>query len=195
MIAAFTNYPHWFQPSAVRYISFFSNIQVGLGSCWWWSKKLWQTSNRPLLGFYGAASHKDGEGNGNPLQYSCLEHPMDWGAWWASVHGVAKSWTWLSDFTFHFDIRKLSDLFVSPVAVPWAPVNPVTPLWPHPTRSNGQPFSNGSTHHQSPKLLSKEETHPRNFANITHSSFARIAVFLRHTEPCDHSLFVPSFFL
>ena len=45
-----------------------------------------------------------GEGNGNPLQYSCLENPMDGGAWWAAVHGVARSWTRLSDFpfTFHF---------------------------------------------------------------------------------------------
>ena len=34
-----------------------------------------------------------GDGNGNPLQYSCLENPMDRGAWWATVHGVAKSWT------------------------------------------------------------------------------------------------------
>ena len=34
---------------------------------------------------------KNGEGNGNPLQYSCLEHPMDRGAWWATVHGVTKS--------------------------------------------------------------------------------------------------------
>ena len=41
-----------------------------------------------------------GEGNGTPLQYSCLENPMDRGAWWAAVHGVAKSQTWLSDFTF-----------------------------------------------------------------------------------------------
>ncbi len=40
-----------------------------------------------------------GEGNGNPLQYSCLENPMDGGAWWATVHGVAKSRTRLSDFT------------------------------------------------------------------------------------------------
>ena len=40
-----------------------------------------------------------GEGNGNPLQYSCLENPMDEGAWWAAVHGVAKSRTRLSDFT------------------------------------------------------------------------------------------------
>ena len=37
------------------------------------------------------------EGNGYPLQYSCLENPMDRGAWWAIVHGVAKSWTQLSD--------------------------------------------------------------------------------------------------
>ena len=43
-------------------------------------------------------------GNGTPLQYSCLEYPMDGGAWWAAVHGVAKSRTRLSDFTltFHF---------------------------------------------------------------------------------------------
>ena len=45
-----------------------------------------------------------GEGNGTPLQYSCLENPMDGGAWKAAVHGVAKSQTRLSDFTltFHF---------------------------------------------------------------------------------------------
>ena len=43
-----------------------------------------------------------GEGNGNPLQYSCLENPMDGGAWWATVHGVAKSQTRLSEFTFTF---------------------------------------------------------------------------------------------
>ena len=40
-----------------------------------------------------------GEGNGNLLQYSCLENPMDRGAWWATVHGVTKSQTRLSDFT------------------------------------------------------------------------------------------------
>ena len=45
-----------------------------------------------------------GEGNGTSLQYSCLENPMDEGAWWAAVHEVAKSRTRLSDFTstFHF---------------------------------------------------------------------------------------------
>ena len=45
-----------------------------------------------------------GEGNGTPLQCSCLENPMDRAAWWAAVHGVKKSWTRLSGFifTFHF---------------------------------------------------------------------------------------------
>ena len=47
---------------------------------------------------------KCGESKGTPLQYFCLENPMDGGAWWAAVHGVAESWTRLSDFifTFHF---------------------------------------------------------------------------------------------
>ena len=48
-----------------------------------------------------------GEGNGNPLQYSCLANPMDRGAWWAAVHGVARSWTRLSDFTFPFPFHAL----------------------------------------------------------------------------------------
>ena len=48
-----------------------------------------------------------GEGNGTPLQYSCLENPMDRGAWWAAVHGVAKSWTQLRDFTFTFHVHAL----------------------------------------------------------------------------------------
>ena len=50
---------------------------------------------------------KDGEGNGTPLQYSCLENPMDGGAWRAAVHGVAKSRTRLSDFTFTFHFHAL----------------------------------------------------------------------------------------
>ena len=48
-----------------------------------------------------------GEGNGTPLQYSCLENPMDGGAWWASVHGVARSRTRLSDFTLFFHFHAL----------------------------------------------------------------------------------------
>ena len=50
-----------------------------------------------------------GEGNNNPLQYSCLENPVDRGTWWAAVHGVAKSRTQLSDFTF--TLGKLWNLF------------------------------------------------------------------------------------
>ena len=53
-----------------------------------------------------------GEGNGNPLQYSCLENPMDGGAWWATIHGVAKCRTRLSDFTFHFPGRSVRALFL-----------------------------------------------------------------------------------
>ena len=48
-----------------------------------------------------------GEGFGNPLQYSFLENPMDGGAWWAAVQGVAKSRAQLSDFIFTFHFRTL----------------------------------------------------------------------------------------
>ena len=52
------------------------------------------------LGLIPGLGRSPGEGNGNPLQYSCLENPMDRGAWWATVHRVAKSQTRLSNFTF-----------------------------------------------------------------------------------------------
>ena len=52
-------------------------------------------------------SHAFGEGNGTPRQYSCLQNPMDGGAWWAVVHGVTKSQTRLSDFTFTFHFPAL----------------------------------------------------------------------------------------
>jgi len=48
-----------------------------------------------------------GEGDGTPLQYSCLENPMDGGAWWAAVHGVTEGRTRLSDFTFTFHFHAL----------------------------------------------------------------------------------------
>ena len=53
------------------------------------------------------SGRSSGEGNGNPLQYSCLENPIDGGAWEAAVHGVAKSRTQLSDFTFTFHFHAL----------------------------------------------------------------------------------------
>ena len=51
-----------------------------------------------------------GERNGNPLQYSCLESPMDGGAWLATVHGVAKSQTWLSDFTIYLSLSLVENI-------------------------------------------------------------------------------------
>ena len=53
-------------------------------------KKVFPPAHRAYL---GCARHGAGEGNGTPLQYSCLEYPMDGGAWWAAAHGVAKSQT------------------------------------------------------------------------------------------------------
>ena len=64
-----------------------------------WSP-LWSQKLSPCTVFYG-------EGNGTPLQYSCLENPMDGGAWKAGVHGVAEGWTRLSDFTFIFHFHAL----------------------------------------------------------------------------------------
>ena len=58
--------------------------------------------NEGDIGSIPGSGRSPGEGNGNPLQYSCLENPMDGGAWWAIVHRVAKSQTRLSDFTFAF---------------------------------------------------------------------------------------------
>ena len=56
------------------------------------------------LGSVPGMGRSPGEGNGNPLQYSCLENPMEGGAWQATVHGVAKSWTRPSDFTSLLDV-------------------------------------------------------------------------------------------
>ena len=52
------------------------------------------------LGSVPGSGKSPGEGNGNPFQYSCLKNPMDGGAWWATVHGIKKSQTRLSTFTF-----------------------------------------------------------------------------------------------
>ena len=66
--------------------------------------KLMSLVSPALAGGFFTSSTTCGEGNGTPLQYSCLENPMDGGAWWAAVYGVAKSQARLSNvtFTFHF---------------------------------------------------------------------------------------------
>ena len=56
------------------------------------------------LGSIPGSGRSPEAGNGNPLQYSCLENPMDGRAWWATVHGVTKSQARLSDFTFCPDL-------------------------------------------------------------------------------------------
>ena len=81
-----------------------------------------------------------GGGNGTPLQYSCLENPMDGGAWWAAVHGVAKSRTQLSDFTFTFHFSGIGEGNGNPLQCSclenprdggawWAAVYGVTQSW------------------------------------------------------------------
>ena len=64
---------------------------------------LWTTASKAFKVPVSAG----GEGDGTPLQCSCLENPVDGGAWWAAVHGVAKSQTRLSDFTFTFHFHAL----------------------------------------------------------------------------------------
>ena len=61
-----------------------------------------------------------GEGNGTPLQYSCLENPMDGGAWWVAVHGVTEGWTRLNDFTFSFHFHALEkEMAIHSSVVAW----------------------------------------------------------------------------
>ena len=60
-------------------------------------------------------SVESGEGNGDQLQHSCLENPMDGGAWWAAVHGVSKSRTRLNNFTFTFHFHALEKEVATPV--------------------------------------------------------------------------------
>ena len=96
----------------IRY--FQSYCSEGIKKFWWWieqvlhsfsmlSIKLPETQQPKIIPIYQLT----GEGNGIPLQYSCLENPMDGGAWWATVHGVVKSRTRLSDFTFIFHSHAL----------------------------------------------------------------------------------------
>ena len=78
-----------------------------------------------------------GEGNGTPLQYSCLENPMDGGAWWAAVREVAKSRTRLSDFTFTFHFHALFWLLLCMISQrrQWHPTPALLPGKSHGRRS------------------------------------------------------------
>ena len=67
---------------------------------------------------FRCSNNYNGEGSGTPLQDSCLENPMDGGAWWAAVHGVAKSQARLSNFTFTFHFHALEKEMATHSSVP-----------------------------------------------------------------------------
>ena len=85
-------YPCWASVSSLRDLSI---TYIPCWGCWENVPKVFQLWFR--------------EGIGDPLQYFCLENPMDGEAWWAAAHGVAKSLTWLSDFTFTFHFHALKN--------------------------------------------------------------------------------------
>ena len=85
-------------PKANYYASIWPNIRHLLGFPGGSDSKAYVCNTRDPDSIPGSG-RSFGEGNGSPLQYSCLENPMDGGAWQATVHGVAKSQTQLSDFT------------------------------------------------------------------------------------------------
>jgi len=63
--------------------------------CVWWFSGKESTCQARNVGLIPVSVRSPGKGNGNPLQYPCLDNPVDRRAWWAIVHGVTKSWTWL----------------------------------------------------------------------------------------------------
>ena len=77
------------------------------------------------LSFIPGWGRSPGRGNGYPLQYSCLEMPMERGAWWATVHGVAKSRSLLSDSVQHSAWQDVAFLFVQPHLIPYARTHPL----------------------------------------------------------------------
>ena len=85
--------------SVLRYFHFLSLMQY-FGLPWWFSGKE-STCSEGDSGSVPGLERSPGGGNSNPLQYSCLENPMDREAWTATVHGVAKSWTRLKRLSMH----------------------------------------------------------------------------------------------
>ena len=77
----------------------------------WWQFVMYpketNTISQSVCLIYRIPNASHGESDGNTLQFSCLENPLDEGAWWAAVHGVAKSQIWLSNFTFTFHFHAL----------------------------------------------------------------------------------------
>ena len=80
---------HRFYINRYVYTYMYIHTQIGVGLPWWFKGKEWvcDVGNANLI---PRQRRSPGKGNGNPLQYSFLENPMDRGSWWATVHGVAK---------------------------------------------------------------------------------------------------------
>ena len=90
------------------------------------------------LGLIPALGRSPGEGNGNPLQYSCLENPMDIGAWWATVHGVSKSQTQLNNRAYKETVQFSSVTQSCPTLL--TPRIPLFMGFPKQEYQNGLPF-------------------------------------------------------
>ena len=94
--------PDW---SPVFLILGFPNGASGKESAWQWRRRKRRgkesACNAGDTGSIPELGRSPGEGNGYPLQYSCLENPMDRGAWWATVHRIAKIWTQLKCLSMH----------------------------------------------------------------------------------------------
>ena len=136
-----------------------------------------------------------GEGNGTPLQYSCLENPTDGGAWWAAIHGVTKSRTRLSDFTFTFPFHALEKEMAihssvlalritgtgEPDGLPSMPLKPgaVHRAAPHPIQSGRDypcplgPVDNSATQER-PRFETKQISMPADLRLITRTCLAGI---------------------
>ena len=115
---------------------------VQLSGVWMMQLLIPLSSSKSIMGFLGGPMVKNppanagdvglipgwgrspGGGNGNPLQYSCLENPMDRGVWWVTVHGVMKSWTWLSIYT-HTKSVKLGPSLQSALLDPEIVMQPI----------------------------------------------------------------------
>ena len=80
-------------------------LRVIIGLPWWLRQQGACNTGHPVS--VSGSGRCPGEGNGNPLRYSCLGNPTDRRAWRATVHGVAKNWTWLSDqhYKYHHGLR------------------------------------------------------------------------------------------
>ena len=98
----------------------------------WWCNDKESACYAGDMGWIPVSGRSPGEGNGNPLQYSCLGNPMGRGAWWAIVHVVAKSWTWLSKWAHtHTLVMKCNRVELTGRRRQWHPTPVLLPRKSH----------------------------------------------------------------